>query len=178
MKTNNPSAPPQHYWNPYVAGIVLGLVLLATFIITGHGLGASGAFTTMIASSLHTASPSHTMVSKFYSEYIGDGSQSPFADWYVVEVAGMFLGGFISAKLAGRIKRSVEKGNRISSSGRFAYALAGGALVGIGSKLARGCTSGQGLTGGALLNVGSWIFLIAVFVGAYSVACFVRRQWT
>ncbi len=169
---------PRPYWNPYMAGVVLGLVLLATFVITGHGLGASGAFTSMIASSLHAVFPTHTTVSKFYTEYIGDGAQSPFADWYVVEVAGMFLGGFISATLAGRIKRSVEKGNRISANGRFAYAIVGGALVGIGSKLARGCTSGQGLTGGALLNVGSWIFLIAVFVGAYGVAYVVRRQWT
>ena len=49
--------------------------------------------------------------------------------------------------------------------------------MGIGAKLARGCTSGQALTGGALLSVGGWAFMIMVFVGAYAMAYFVRRQW-
>ena len=49
--------------------------------------------------------------------------------------------------------------------------------MGIGAKLARGCTSGQALTGGALLNVGSWAFMMCVFAGAYATAWFVRRQW-
>jgi uncharacterized membrane protein YedE/YeeE len=46
-----------------------------------------------------------------------------------------------------------------------------------GAKLASGCTSGQALTGGALLNVGSWTFMIAVFIGGYALAPLVRRQW-
>ncbi|MBF8296300.1 MAG: putative transporter component, partial [Bacteroidetes bacterium] len=53
----------------------------------------------------------------------------------------------------------------------------GGGLMGIGAKLARGCTSGQALTGGALFNVGSWAFMMMVFGGAYAAAYFVRRQW-
>ena len=40
--------------------------------------------------------------------------------------------------------------------------------MGIGAKLARGCTSGQALTGGALLNVGSWAFMMMVFAGGYA----------
>ena len=47
----------------------------------------------------------------------------------------------------------------------------------IGAHLARGCTSGQALTGGALLNVGSWAFMIMVFVGGYAAAWFMRWQW-
>jgi uncharacterized membrane protein YedE/YeeE len=50
--------------------------------------------------------------------------------------------------------------------------------MGIGAKLARGCTSGQALTGGALLSVGSWAFMLSVFAGGYAVAYFFRRQWT
>ena len=38
---------PAPYWNPLIAGILLGIVLLATFVITGHGLGATG-FTTRL----------------------------------------------------------------------------------------------------------------------------------
>ncbi len=32
---------PKPYWNPYLAGLLLGLTLLATFVIAGQGLGAS-----------------------------------------------------------------------------------------------------------------------------------------
>ena len=39
------SKQPQPYWNPYVSGIGLGLVLLAAFVVMGRGIGASGAMT-------------------------------------------------------------------------------------------------------------------------------------
>ena len=51
-------------------------------------------------------------------------------------------------------------------------------MMGVGAKLAGGCTSGQALTGGAVLNVGSWAFMLMVFAGAYALAFFVRREWT
>ncbi len=34
---------PNRYWNPYVGGLALGLVLLTTYLVMGWGLGASGA---------------------------------------------------------------------------------------------------------------------------------------
>jgi hypothetical protein len=49
--------------------------------------------------------------------------------------------------------------------------------MGFAAKMARGCTSGQALTGGALLSVGSWIFMISIFIGAYVFAYFMKRQW-
>lgn len=169
-----PTAKP--YWSPYLAGFGLGLVLLAAFVVMGRGIGASGALTTTIASSIHVVAPSHVSHNKFYEEYLGDGN--PIHDWIVVEVLGVFLGGWISGKLAGRVGKTVEKGPRISVNRRLTFAFTGGLIMGIGAKLARGCTSGQALTGGALLNVGSWVFMIAVFAAAYGVAHFVRRQWT
>jgi uncharacterized membrane protein YedE/YeeE len=56
-------------------------------------------------------------------------------------------------------------------------AFGGGAIMGVGAKLARGCTSGQALTGGALLNLGSWAFMLSVFAGGYALAYFVRKEW-
>ena len=38
---------PAPYMNPLLAGILLGIVLLTTFVTTGHGLGATG-FTTRL----------------------------------------------------------------------------------------------------------------------------------
>jgi uncharacterized protein len=167
----------QAYSNPYLAGIGLGLVLLAAFLIMGRGLGASGAFSSVIATGLDTAVPEHARSNAYFSEYIGDGSVSPLNDWLVFEVLGVIIGGFLSGVLAGRIKRTVEKGPNISVNGRLTFALAGGILMGFGAKFARGCTSGQALTGGALLNVGSWAFMMMVFAGAYGAAYFLRRQW-
>ena len=54
----------------------------------------------------------------------------------------------------------------------------GGGLMGVGAKFARGCTSGQALSGAAVLNLGSWAFMLCVFIGAYALAYFVRKEWT
>ena len=87
------------------------------------------------------------------------------------------IGGFLSARKAGRISPSVERGPRISATGRLILALCGGVLVGFASRLARGCTSGQALTGTALLFTGSVVFLVCLFAGAYLAGILVRRQW-
>jgi len=168
---------PQPYWNPYLAGFGLGLVLLAAFVIMGRGLGASGAFSSLVAVCVDAVAPAHASANNFYAEYIGDGTGSPLKDWLVFEVLGVFVGGFISGLLANRVTKVIEKGPNISNSGRLTLAFLGGGLMGIGAKLARGCTSGQALTGGALFNVGSWAFMMMVFGGAYAAAYFVRRQW-
>jgi uncharacterized membrane protein YedE/YeeE len=167
----------QLYMNPYLAGIGLGIVLLLAFIIMGRGIGASGGFTSMLTAGVNTVSPEYATQNEMYSSYIGDGKRSPLSDWLVFELIGVFIGGFISAFFAGRIKKTVERGPRISSKGRLVLAFFGGTLMGFAAKMARGCTSGQALTGGALMSVGSWIFMIAIFVGAYAFAYFMRRQW-
>jgi len=168
---------PKPYSNPYLTGIGLGLVLLLSFVIMGRGLGASGAMSSLVAFGVQTISPEHATSNEFYKEYIGDGTTNPLKDWLVFEVLGVLVGGFVSGALAGRIKKRVEKGPKISKSKRLLFAFLGGSMMGFGAKLARGCTSGQALTGGALLNLGSWIFMIMVFAGGYAFAYFMRRQW-
>jgi hypothetical protein len=168
---------PRPYANPYIAGIGLGLVLLAAFVVMGRGLGASSAFMAVVATGVNAVAPAHAQANPYLAEYLGDGSQSPLMDWTVFEVLGVVAGGFLSGTLAGRVRGGVERGPRIGTAGRLAYAFAGGGLMGIGARLARGCTSGQALTGGALLNVGSWAFMLCVFAGGYAFAWFMRRQW-
>jgi len=164
------------YWNPYFAGIGLGLVLLASFVIMGRGLGASGAMSTIVASSVAKLAPSHASGNEFYQDYLS-GEGNPLKDWLVFEVLGVLVGGFLSGLFAGRVKVKIEKGEKISNAKRLMFALMGGTLMGFGAKLARGCTSGQALTGGALLNLGSWLFMLSVFAGAYLLAYFFRRFW-
>lgn len=165
------------YTDPYVAGVGLGLVLLAAFVVMGRGLGASGAFASVAAGVVSVAAPDVAANSALLSRYVAAGSP-PWLDWLVVELIGVTGGGALSAVLAGRWRRAIESGPGITARGRLAGAFAGGAVMGLGAVLARGCTSGQALTGGALLSVGSWLFVIAAFAGGFAAAPLFRRHWT
>lgn len=165
------------YGNPYLAGIGLGLVLLAAFVVMGRGLGASGAVNALVAWLVHLVSPAAASGNAFLADYIGDGSSHPLKAWLVFEVLGAAAGAVLSAVLARRMTVTVERGPRASVGLRLALAFLGGMTMAFGAALARGCTSGQALTGGALLNLGSWAFMLSVFGGAYAVAWFFRFQW-
>lgn len=175
--TTHKSHEPKPYSNPYLVGVGLGLVLLAAFLIMGRGLGASGAASTLVAVGVEKIAPEHAANNNFYKEYLGDGTTNPLKDWLVFEVLGVIVGGFLSATFAHRIKLTTEKGPNVTNKQRLIYAFVGGTIMGIGAKLARGCTSGLALTGGAVLSLGGWAFMLAVFAGAYAIAYFIRRQW-
>jgi hypothetical protein len=165
------------YTSPYLAGVGIGIVLLLSFVLMGRGLGASGAFSSVVAATVSTAAPSHAVGNTFYARNLGDGATDPLKDWLVLEIVGVLIGGFASAYLAGRIRWTTEHGVGITDRGRLINAFIGGAAMGIGAKLAHGCTSGLGLTGGATLGVGSWLFVVAAFAGAYAAAPLLRRAW-
>lgn len=165
------------YLNPYLAGVGLGIVLLLAFVLMGRGLGASGGFTSVLTSGVDAVSSEHAEQNEVYVTYLGERERSPLTDWLVIELLGVIAGGFISGLISGRVKKTIEKGSRISNRGRLLFAFLGGTLMGFAAKMARGCTSGQALTGGTLLSAGSWIFMISIFIGAYAFAYFVRRQW-
>lgn len=164
------------YTNPYLAGVGLGLVLLAAFVVMGRGLGASGGFNATIAFLLNAVAPAHAQGREWLGGYLAAGS-SPLKEWLFFEVIGVFAGALLSGLLAHRVRVGVERGPRISTRGRLLLAFAGGTLMAFGAALARGCTSGQGLTGGSLLNLGSWMTMLMIFAGAYALAWFVRKEW-
>lgn len=163
----------QKYWSPYVAGVGLGLTLLLAFLVVGRGLGASGAMMRFDVWIMNLFAPEHVMNSTYFSKY----AHNPLSNWLIYEIIGVMIGGFLSGALAGRLKLAIGKGPRISNRGRLLFAFSGGAIMGIGARMARGCTSGLALTGGATLSLGGWVFMFAVFAGAYATAWFVRKQW-
>lgn len=161
------------YLNPYLAGICLGLVLLASFFILGAGLGASGGIARLAASLEGALAPSHTRASAYFGAWGPD-----YLSYYLVFMfLGTLLGGLLSALAAGRFQLTVERGRAWPAGLRLVYALAGGLAVGFASRLAQGCTSGQALTGGAMLLSGSLAFLVSLFAGGYATAWLFRRQW-
>jgi len=163
------------YWNPYLVGILLGLVLLATYLVTGRGLGATGAFSSVAAAIGGTFSPEHVAANVVHAKYWNDGA--PLASWTLFLLGGAFVGAFLSGLAGNRVRWSVERGPHISDGARLALAFAGGFIAAYGAKIAKGCTSGQALTGGSMLNVGSLVFMLAVFAAAYGLAYFVRKEW-
>ncbi len=172
-ETNNPLGGPEPFANPYLVGVALGLVLLASFTILGAGLSASGGLARFGAALSVSVAPTHTLS----SEYFGKWGENSLQYYVVFMFVGTFVGGLFSALLARRVRIQVERGAASSVGRRLGYALAGGTIVGFASRLAQGCTSGQGLTGGALLLSGSLVFLVCLFASGYAAAWFVRRQW-
>lgn len=164
------------YLSPYLAGVGLGLVLLVSFFISGHGLGASGAVTRTIVAVEKVVAPEHVNNNKYLAKY-GGGETNPLNDWYIFEVIGLLAGALVSGVLAGRMKKETNHGPRISKKQRWMFAVIGGALFGFGARMARGCTSGVALSGGAALSLGAWITMMAIFIGAYALAYFFRKLW-
>jgi uncharacterized membrane protein YedE/YeeE len=168
----------RRYLDPYRAGVGIGLVLLAAYAIAGRGLGASGAFSSIVAAG--TAAVQGTTAaasSAAVAPYLPRGVASPLSDWLVLELLGAVAGGFASAWFAGRRRATIERGAGVAAGTRVYVAIAGGVLMGFGAKLARGCTSGQALSGGALLATGSWIFIATCFASGYALAPLARRLW-
>lgn len=167
----------EKFWNPYLAGIALGLVLLTSFLVMGKGLGASGAANRFGVFIAGIVAPAHVAANPNLAATKGDHA-SVLDDWLVFEVLGVILGGAIGAITAGRFGAKVIRNAGTSIAMRLTFAFSGGLLMGLAARAARGCTSGQALSGGAVLSAGSWIFMLSVFGGGYAFAWFMRRQWS
>lgn len=165
------------HWNPYVAGITLGLVVLASFIVTGRGVGASGAVHRAQATAVHAVNPTWAEEHGAIGRYFADPGQSALNSWIVFLALGTLIGGALGAVSAGRVKLETIHGPHARREDRWILAVLGGTLSGYAAHMARGCTSGQAITGGAQLALGSWVFMFAVFGGAYGLAYLVRKQW-
>lgn len=167
---------PDRYLNPYLGGLLLGLVLFAAFFLTGGGLGASGALSHVQTAILDVISPHRVDTVGYFAKMAG-GQRSPWMNSQIFMLVGVILGGLISGFFRGRLKLETRKGPLISKKQRWLLAFLGGLFMGYGARLARGCTSGQALSGGAVLSVGSWVFMFSIFISAYALAFFVRGIW-
>jgi uncharacterized protein len=127
-------------------GILIGLSALVLMAGNGRILGASGFFNGLLTTT-------------FGEEF----------KWRAVLVAGMLLGAALSAGLGWFDPASIAYG------GSTATLIIGGLLVGAGTTLGSGCTSGHGICGIARLSPRS-IVATCVFMAAAIVVVFVTRH--
>jgi len=176
MTTHNEKPTSQKYINPYLGGVLLGLVLLTAYFVSGRGLGASGALKSTVVAATEAVAPKHAENTTFYSEF-KETHPNPMKSWLVFEMLGVLVGGFLSGALSGRLKLQTEHSPRITSRRRLIFALIGGILFGFGSQLGRGCTSGSALSGMAVLSLGGIITMMAIFGTGCALAYFFRKNW-
>lgn len=164
------------YWNPYFGGLMLGLLIAATFYITGRGVGASGGTKATVVAAVDAVAPKYAEDQSFYSKYL-DEDKNPMKNWLVFETFGILIGAFLSGSIKGRISLKTEHSPKITAKRRLIFAMIGGMLFGIGSQFARGCTSGAALSGSTVLSVAGFVTMIGIFGTAYLAAYFFRKLW-
>lgn len=163
-------------WRPHLAGALLGLTLLGTFLLTGHGLGASGFTTAIAAKTAHAVAANSTENNAYFGPMLEAGA-NPLDSWITWQVLGVALGALVGALGARRFKFGVDGPPRVARTARLGLALAGGIVAGLGARISLGCTSGLGLSGAATLATAGFLFLIGFFAAGAAFGMLMRGLW-
>jgi hypothetical protein len=75
------------YWNSYLSGVALGVLLFLSFWITGNGLGSSGGVQRVLAFVLDLFAPTHVDQTPYWAKLAG-GDKNPLNNWLVIEIVG------------------------------------------------------------------------------------------
>ena len=159
----------QSSWNPYVAGGLVGLLAIASVLISSllinkpEYLGTSTTFVRCAGMIEQTVNPDFVANNAYYQK------EKIKIDWQMLFVLGIFIGA-LGASLASKTFSVVpvpsiwEKRFGKNILKRSVGAFAGGAIAIFGVRLAGGCPSGHGLSGMMQLSV-SGIVAMAGFMG-------------
>jgi hypothetical protein len=152
-------------WSPYIVGIGIGLLSWLSFLISGKPIATSTTF-----------ARAGGMIENFITG--GKAEHRPYykkiklkINWQMMLVVGVVLGSFLSALISGDLQFDVWVPSLWASAFgdnavlRIVVAVAGGVILGFGSRFAGGCTSGHGISGTLQLAVSSWVSAIFFFVG-------------
>lgn len=158
-------------WSPYAVGAGIGALSWLTFATAKKPLGITSAFETAAAKIEQAWAPRLTRV----NEYIKERDGALAIDWEWALVAGVFLGSYASSRLSGDRRHSAVPARWAGRFGesvlkRFAGAAAGGALMMFGARMAKGCTSGHGISGALQLALSSFTFSPLMFASAVATA--------
>lgn len=154
----------QKGWSPYVVGAGIGILSWFAFATADHPIGITTPFEHSAALVIQAVVPDFTSNHAYYQI----PENSPVIGWEWMLVIGVLVGAAWSAYLSGDHEREAVSelwkwrfGPSITV--RLTGAFLGGALMMIGARLAKGCTSGHGISGTLQLAVSSWIFVIVIF---------------
>ncbi|MFO7965899.1 MAG: YeeE/YedE thiosulfate transporter family protein [Desulfobacterales bacterium] len=151
-------------WSPYWVGGAIGILETVAMLTAKRPLGITTAFENAAAMAAGKLAPKKLGI----EEYRHQSGQTPKIDWETGLVGGVMLGSLISARLSEDSKPPEvptawqEKVGR-SKALRFAAATGGGALMMIGARMAKGCTSGHGISGTMQFAASSWLFDPIIF---------------
>lgn len=90
--------------------------------------------------------------------------------WRLPFLGGLVLGGFLSASLGGGWQPTWALGMfddviRFGPAGKLAWMFGGGVLIGFGTRLAGGCTSGHGIFGMSNFELPSLVATLSFMAG-------------
>jgi len=164
-------------WSPYLVGIGIGILSWCTFLLSDKYLGCSTAFARTAGMIERLFRGSAVMEKPYYQKF------APTVDWEWMLVLGVAIGAFISASLSGQFRVQWIPGAWEAAFGsliplRWAIALTGGILMGIGARWAGGCTSGHGISGTLQLAISSWMAAICFFIGGVATAMLIFKAFT
>jgi len=143
----------------YVAGPLLGLLVVGLFVVANQPLGASGAY-------VQTAKAVKR--------------DSDTVTWRVWYFAGIFLGGLIATVLGTGfdVRSGYDVMRAVWPLGVVIVVVGLGAVVmGYGARMAGGCTSGHGICGTAQRSPASWVVMMS-FMGTAVVVTGILRAVT
>jgi len=159
-------------WSPYATGIGIGILSCITFLLSDKFIGCSAAFSRTSGMIEKLFRGDIVAEKPYYKKF------APSIDWEWMLVLGVFIGAFLSAKLSGQFRIAWVPNHWTAAFGhspftRWAVALVGGVIMGIGARWAGGCTSGHGISGTLQLAVSSWVAAICFFIGGIFTATLV-----
>lgn len=156
-------------WSPYVVGSALGILSWFAFLTADHPLGITTAFEYTAGLLIKPFAESGSAVTQYLAE------ETPKIDWEWALVLGVFLGALVSAALSkDRTQEKVpglwQQRFGTSVSKRYLAAFIGGAIMMFGARMAKGCTSGHGISGALQLAASSWLFVVTFFIAGIATA--------
>jgi len=148
-----------------LGGLVVGLVVLAGWVITGGSMGAEwkdyAELSTEIPSRVSVQS--YTFISPMGDSvrYLKSPGSFSLINFGIMALTGVIVGSFLYSIVTRKFR--VEW---FASGSDFVNHAAGGVLMGFGGVLSMGCTVGQAVTGVSTLALGSILTFGAIVFGA------------
>lgn len=155
----------RHSLDNVLAGVGIGLVVVAGWYVTGGSLGAEwkewADFVDERPVRIETQSFTFMNPMGDGARFIMEPTNFLLISFGIVAMLGVILGSLLWALISRSFR--IEW---FASRGDFANHAVGAALMGIGGPLAMGCTVGQGITGFSTLAFGSMLTFVAIAVGS------------